>query len=283
MGLFLLTPSGASATPELVFSAFVITAEKFQTILWREFLIEFPNIYAKRNHRIFKTGTVVFYDSDQSPTLLFFANQKIKKRKDGLVSRITRLNMRSPSGREFIDILVSDVGKDLEKTPLAQLLMGELPLDLEESMLQEKNVSVSSEETGDVEMRFLIRSEQAGEADIILNVVRENRNLFRIGETRKNNSREVTWFLDSEKAFNSSHTLRVKKIKTDWMLFGSEEFYLDGLESTPDAFQSNFSEFGVQRLIVDFQKQMKEAIESAICHPDCDENDSGREKDDAYN
>lgn len=271
MNLLLLIPSGTFAGSGLALPEFVITAEKFQWILWQEFLIEFPNIYSKASHKIFKTGTVVFYDSDQSPALLFFANQKIQKRADGSVSRITRLNMRSPSGKAFLDILVNDVGKDLKKTPLTQLLMGKLPLDLDESALQEKNITISGEKVGDVEIKFSIRSGKAGEVDIAVHVVSKNRNLYRIKEIQRNDSREVTWFLDHEESFKGHHTLRVKKVKTDWMLLGSEEFYVDGLERTPARYQSDFAGFGVQDALVSFQKLVKEDIRSAMC-PDCAEN-----------
>lgn len=271
LGLALLTPSGVLAKRDLVFSESVITAETFQRIFWREFLIEFPNIYAKANHRIFKAGTVIFYDSDQIPTLLLFANQEIRQREDGLASRVTRLNMRSPSGKTFLGIMVSDVGEDLGKTPLEQLLIGKLPLDLYESKLRGKNIVISGKWGADVRLEFQIRSAKAGESAAILRVVTENRSLFRIEEIRKDDSRDVTWFLDDRKVFEGSRTLRARRTRTDWMLFGSEEYYMNGLEITPGAFQIAFSESDVQSLIVGFPEQMQEAIESAFCREDCDE------------
>jgi len=279
--IILILPASVHGKSGLDFSEFVITADKFQRYLWREFLVEFPNIYTKRSYRVFKAGTVVFLDTDQAPTLSFFANQKTRMQKDGLVSRTSRLNMRSPSGDEFIDIIISDLGRDLQKTPLAQLLTGRAPLGLGEPGLQEKTVSISGREAGDVEMRFLIRPGRTGGTDIILNVVSENRNVFRIGENRNGESREVTWFLEDEKSFKGQHTLTAKKTKTDWMLFGSEEFYVDGVERTPAEFQRDFSDFGVQDHIIKFQEQMKELIASAMCYPDCDGEYSGREKGDA--
>ena len=88
-GVLLLTSTAAPAKSDFEFSDFVITASKFQRILWREFLIAFPNLYTKKNHRIFNTGTVVFYDSEQRPALLFFANQRMNERKEGTIARIT--------------------------------------------------------------------------------------------------------------------------------------------------------------------------------------------------
>lgn len=92
-----------------------------------------------------------------------------------------------------------------------------------------------------------------------------------IKEIQRNDSREVTWFLDHEESFKGRHTLRVKKVKTDWMLLGSEEFYVDGLERTPARYQSDFAGFGVQDALVFFRKLLKEDIRSAMC-PDCVEN-----------
>lgn len=265
----LLGASGASGTTPLEFPDFVITSEKFQRILWREFLIEFPNIYSKRCHRIYDSGTVVFHDADGSPTLSFFATQEFEKLKDGLVSRLSRLYMRSPSGQELVDITVNDVGRDLQETLFDELLMGRLPLDLGESALREKSILIAGLEGADVAMEFLIRPGEAGDSATVLSVVADSSNLFRIGEIQNHDSREVSWSIESGKRLKGTHTLRAKKIRTEWMLFGSEEFYVDGREHSPAGYQAHFSEFGVQGLIVDFQEMLKGVVEFAICYPDC--------------
>jgi len=255
--IFLLTPPGAFAGPGITLPEFVITPEKLQRFLWRDFLIEFPNTYTTANHRILKTGTVVFYGSDHGPTHPSFANQKIITRADGLVSRTTRLKTRSSSGNALVDIVVHDVGEDLKETPLAQLLMGKLPLDLEESTLQEKKIAFSDDEGTYLNINTRIRPGQAGEVAIILSLLRKGRSLFRIEEIRKGDSRGVTWFLDDEETFGGRHTLRATKVKTDWMLFGSEYYNNKGREITSAAFQSSFSDLGVQRLLIGIQEQMK--------------------------
>lgn len=265
----LLIVNAAQGKPTLEFPEFVITVDKFQTLLWREFLIAFPNIYAKKCYKIYNPGSVVFHDADQQPTLSFFADQEIKAHEDGITSRVTRLNMRSSTGQAFMDIIVRDVGRGLKKTPMTQLLMGRLPLDLDESALREKNISISGGKLARMKIRCLIQAEDAANADITFNVVSGNHNLFRISEIRRDDSRELTWFLDRVKNFKGRHTLRAKKVKTHWMLVGSEEFYVDGRERTPGGFQSDFSKFGIQNLIVSFQEQMKGVIDSAICYPDC--------------
>lgn len=277
VGLLLFTPFAAFGKSELHFAEFVITAKKFQRILWQEFLIEFPNIYAKKTHRIFKTGTVVFFDSQHSPSLLLFVNQEMSTQKEGLISRITRLNMRSASGREFLDIVVSDVGKNLKKTPLEKLLLGKLPLDVEESGLQEKQVSIAGDKLGQVNFSSLIRSGQAGEVVSIFNLVSQGRNLYRLRDIRQRDSREITWFVHPQ-SWRDSHTLTARKVKTDWMLFGSETFYVDGRERTPATFQRRFSSYGIQRLILSYQKQLKSVVQSAGCYPDCE-----KEKDEGNN
>lgn len=277
VGLLLFTPFAAFGKSELHFAEFVITAKKFQRILWQEFLIEFPNIYAKKTHRIFKTGTVVFFDSEQSPSLLLFANQEMSAQKEGLISRITRLNIRSTSGREFLDIVVTDVGKNLKKTPLEKLLLGKLPLDVEEPGLQEKQVSIAGDKLGQVKFSLLIRSGQAGEVVSIFNLVSQGRNLYRLRDIRQRDSREITWFVHPQ-SWRDSHTLTARKVKTDWMLFGSETFHVDGRERTPAAFQRRFSSYGIQRLILNYQKQLKSVVQSAGCYPDCE-----KEKDEGNN
>ena len=281
-GVLLLTSTAAPAKSDFEFSDFVITASKFQRILWREFLIAFPNLYTKKNHRIFNTGTVVFYDSEQRPALLFFANQRMNERKEGTIARITRLNMRSPSGTQFIDITVSDVGKDLKATPLRSLLMGRLPLDLEESELQEKNISIFGLAGKDgrmshLKMKHLLRTTQSGQVDITLNVVSEERNIFRIREIQNGDSREITWFIEPSSR-GGRHTLQAKKVKTDWMQFGTEEYHVDGRERTPAYFQRRFSRYRVQNMIIQYQRYLKRIIESAICHSGCGckEKDTGQ-------
>jgi|TARA_Y100000310_G_scaffold335905_1_gene419093 hypothetical protein len=275
VGLLLLASTAVCA--ELQFSDFVITAGKFQRILWREFLIEFPNLYTKKDHRIFPTGTVVFYDSEQSPMLLFFANQRIREREEGLVSRISRLNMRSPSGRRFIDITVSDVGQDLQPTPLEELLMGKLPLDLQESALRQKEIAISGE-TGKgqrmnhLTMKFHLGSRQSGRADIMLNVISGDENILSIREIQNGSSREVTWIVDPS-GRRSRHTLRARKVRTDWMHFGSEEYLVDGRERTPAYFQTRFSRYRIEGMIVEYQKYLKSIIQTAICHTGCGEKD----------
>ena len=131
-------------------------------------------------------------------------------------------------------------------------------------------------------MKFSIGSGQADGVNIAVDVASKNRNLFRITEIRKNDSREVTWFLDDEETFSGNHTLSVRKVKTDWMLFGSEEYHVDGLESTPAAYQRDFSQFGVQRLITDYQQQLKQALVTATCRSDCSNKDDAARREGNY-
>ena len=260
-GFFLLVSLDTFADTSPRFSEFVITPGKLQRILWRDFLIVFPNIYAKASHRVYETGTTVFYDAAQAPILFFLATQEAEDLGDGSLRRMTRLDLHSPSGRKVIDVIVRDVGEDLETVPLRELLAGRLPLDLDESGLREKHISISGKDIRDMEMAFLIRSGQNGEEEIQLHVTGGGRNQFGIREIREHDRREIAWFLWKD-AFKERRTLRVKKVKTDWMLFGSEEFYVDEAEVSPANFQAHFS--GAQGFIVKLRTQLKKAVEAAV-------------------
>jgi len=260
-GIFLLVSLDTFANSSPRFSEFVITPSKFQRILWRDFLIEFPNIYSKANHRTYETGTTVFSHGGQVPILFFQSTQGTEALKDGSVRRITRLNLHSPSGGKILDLIVRDTGETLETIPTRELMSGRLPLDLDESGLREKHISVSGEKIGAMEMTFLIASGRIGEEEVRLHVASGGRNQFGIREIQKRDRREVTWFL-WEDAFKEHRTLKVEKLKTDWMLFGSEEFSVDSREITPAEFQERF--YAVERFIVKRRDQLKEAVEKAI-------------------
>lgn len=277
--LFLLScfPSTGQAGEALDFPDFVITTEKFQSLVWRDFLIEFPGIYSKRNHRVFKSGTVDFHGSDQRPVLALFADQRMEVRPDGLIVRITRLGMRSISGTVLFDIVIVDTGSKLGEHSLDRLLTGDLPLDLTEPTLRQKTITVSGERTDDIRIRFRNTPGRSGGIARTVDVMWRGIHRFAIREALRDDSREVSWTLGRGGKSEGGLTLLALKTRIEGMTFGSEAYRSDGHDTTPEIYQRLFSRSGIQGYITGFQKTMVETVRSVGCYPECREDESEEE------
>ena len=248
---------------------FVITPKKFQRIFWQDFLIEFPNIYSRADHRAYQTGTVVFLDGDARPALNLFARQKIDETDDGMLSRTTRLSLRTTDGSNLIDIIINDLGVDIAKRSVMQeLLTGRLPLSLIEPGLREKNISVSGERIGHMKLKYSIKGEESKDKQVLLSFIRNARKRFSIQEIQSAGSRDVTWSVNSSKGSKKSTSLRASRSKSDWMLFGEERYSLGDRDCTPARYQEVFG--SLQRSIVYYRGLLNRAIDTAFCYPDCD-------------
>jgi len=252
---------------------FVITPTKFQRIFWRDFLIEFPNLYTKAEHRAYRTGTVVFLDGDTRPALNLFAYQNIGSEEDGSLSRITRLSLRTIEGSNLIDIIINDQGSNLGKSPtMRDLLKGRLPLDLHEPGLREKYISVTGAKIGNMEMRYSIKDAESKDRKILLSFVRNARKRFGIEDIQNTVSREVTWSVSSAWSKKTS-TLRAYREKADGMFFGEESYFLSDRECTPAKYQEIFG--NLQRGIIYYKSLLTKAIDTAFCYPNCGEDEAG--------
>lgn len=271
----LLTSPVASASTDTSISAtlelpdFVITPKQLQRILWQDFLIEFPSLYTRADHRIFPTGTVVFYDSSRSPFLFLLAEQEISRSHDASTARVTRLTLRSPSEGDLLDVIISDEGQDLPPTSMYELLLGRIPLDLDEPGLSQKSIAISGTRAEEVKLLAAIRTSDTDDRETTLDVVTKGSTRYQVKDIHNGISREVTWFHEPVNSHEHLHTVRATKVKTDWMLIGSEEFYTDDNKTAAGPYQSDFAKFGFGGAITEYKEQLKNAVANAFCVKNC--------------
>jgi hypothetical protein len=273
IGFLLLLPISPWADASLTFPDDIITAEKLQYLLWRDFQIEFPSIFTKRNYRVLETGTVVFQDSEQRPEFLLIANQEISSRPDGSAVRSIRLCMRAVDGRAIFDIAITDIGDRLERIAMEKLIAGGLPLALPEPGKWEKRILVSGEGINQIKLTCVSSPDVAESHVLTYDIVSKDNPVAHIREIHRTDSREVSWFLDNSKQRNGNprtyRMLTVARSRSEGMRFGRQTYRLDEREVAAETYQRFFAESGPQALIVYLQERLVEAVRSIGCFPKC--------------
>jgi hypothetical protein len=234
----------SSDSSKIHFSEFVITPEKFQKLMWREFLVNFKSLYAKQNFRAYRNNantSVVFYDSNGKVEFTIDFTSKQYPLSKSRIERIVSFKITDNHFGNPVEVVIKDIGENLQKIDLKELVRMKLPLELTEEGLKSKKVTLYFQGNMPVEIDFQLNGDLSRESKILMTLISENTLAFRVHDIRGAWNRELIWYLDRQDVFGGAHRLSVFKTKTDKDLFGSEDFYIDTILTTPKEYLNHFS------------------------------------------
>ncbi len=241
--LFTASPSFA----QIEFSDFLFPLDKASYFGWRGFKEEMPNLYKKAKTITSPDGKSSFlYDTSGAMQLRIDIDAMLNNDKS---SRTVIFRFKFQNSNE-LKLQIITQGKELSLPTIESLRMGNLPFYPEND--NETQTEISFYESFKINFLITIKKDPHGNIKADFYAQNGSQHFLSYHEINSQNYREFTYTLLADDLFGPRKTLKVTKFKTDEMVLGTENYFINEQSVTAEEYIETFSDNGDSYSLQDF-------------------------------